>query len=236
MFSDSDEKLKPFLWFTLYKLLTLAGEDRRTRISTPKLADILGGSQQSASRHLQLLEERGMITRQISTSGSIVQITDAGIRALNEVYFDLKNILEGVRAEIINIEGAVFSGFYQGSYYIGQHGYRNQIKEKLGFNPYPGTLNLRLKENDIEIRRKLDLLPSIVLKGFKSKERAFGAARCYPVLVNAEAEGAIIIADRTSYDLSVLEIISPINLRGHFDLEDGDIVKILISSSRRSSS
>ena len=125
---------------------------------------------------------------------------------------------------------------YQGAYYLAQGDYSDQIKEKIGFYPYLGTLNLRLMEGDLEERRRLDRMPAIVLKGFKSCDRAFGGARCYPLVVNDEVEGALIVADRTVYDISVMEIIAPINLRSHFSLEDGDIVRVSISGPPRSSS
>ena len=73
------------------------------------------------------------------------------------------------------------------------------------------------------------MLPGVKLEGFKVEERAFGGARCYPLIVNGEVEGALIVADRTSYDLSVMEIISPVNLRKSLGLEDGDTVTITLT-------
>jgi len=57
-----------------------------------------------------------------------------------------------------------------------------------------------------------------------------------PVVVNGEGEGALVVADRTSYDLSVMEIIAPVSLRERFGLRDGDTVRVMISGPRRSSS
>ncbi len=39
-------------------------------------------------------------------------------------------------------------------------------------------------------------------------------------------EGALIVADRSGYDLSVMEVIAPVDLRGRFGLEDGDLVRL----------
>jgi riboflavin kinase len=133
--------------------------------------------------------------------------------------------------EVLSFEGTVFSGMYQGGYYISQEGYREQIVERLGFDPYPGTLNLRLREEDLEARRMLEALPGARIEGFRGVDRAFGGARCYPILVNGEAEGAVIVAERTSYDLSVMEVIAPVNLRERFGLEDGDAVRVVYSPS-----
>jgi len=233
--TGAEGRLKPFLWFTLYGLLNLGAGSRPVKVSTTELSAVLGVSQQSASRHLRLLEQMGLVERRIDADGSLIRITDEGMRALNEVFYGLKRHLEGGEAEVFVFEGTVFSGLFEGAYYIGQRGYRDQIREKLGFDPYPGTLNLRLREADVERRRLLERLPAIVLEGFKDRERAFGAARCYPAVVNDDVEGALIVAERTSHDLSVMEIISPIYLRRHFGLEDGDTVRVSVSSPRRSS-
>jgi len=221
-------EIKPFLWFTLYNLMNRGACSKPTRISTIELAKVLGGSQQSASRHLRLLEKAGLISRRISSEGSLIRITDDGMRSLNEVYIALKRHLEGGQIETFAFEGVVFSGLYEGAYYISQVGYRSQIKEKLGFDPYPGTLNVRIKESDINRRKQLELLPGVTIHGFKDRERAFGSARCYPLMLNDEVDGALIVANRTTYDLSVMEIISPVYLRKHLSLKDGDLVKISI--------
>jgi len=227
---DTDKRIKPFLWFTLFELLKLGASFGGIKISTTELSHSLRCSQQSASRHLKLLHDSGLISKSVSSEGSIVKITEKGLRALNEVYFDLGKLLEEGEAEKFILEGEVFSGFFEGAYYLCQGDYRDQILEKLGFDPYPGTLNLKLNESELEKRRRVELMPAIYLRGFKDEERAFGSAHCYPVVINEEVEGALIVAERTTYDLSVMEIISPVYLRGHFGLEDGDRVKVSISS------
>ncbi|MCW3979697.1 MAG: DUF120 domain-containing protein [Candidatus Bathyarchaeota archaeon] len=233
--TDADEGLKPHLWFTLYELSRLGALDRPVRVSTTELSAGLGFSQQSASRHLKFLERMGLVNRRIRPDGSLIRVTGDGRRALEEVYFALRGRLEGPEEGALVMEGAVFSGMYQGGYYISQEGYGRQIVEKLGFEPYPGTLNLRLGEGELEARRRLDSLTGVHIEGFRGEDRAFGAARCYPVLVNGEVEGAVIVAERTSYDLSVMEVIAPVNLRERFGLEDGDAVRVAYSPSGASS-
>ncbi len=228
------EKLKPHLWFTLYSLLTLGGGKAPVKVSTTELSHALGGSQQSASRHLQLLEELGLVTRRIDVDGSLVTLTETGLSVLDDVLQELKVHLEGVGAEVFVFEGTVVSGLFEGAYYISREGYRNQIMEKLGFYPFPGTLNVKLKPEDFDKRRRLEKHPSAILEGFKDGERSFGNCKCYPLLINDEIKGSLIVADRTIHDLSTMEIVSPIYLRRHFGLSDGDKVKISFLSPRRS--
>lgn len=204
------------------------------RISTTQLSEEIGGSQQSASRHLQVLEREGLIERKISTGGSKVTITSAGLAELDLVLQELKWHLEGKEAETIIFEGEVVSGLFQGAYYISKEGYQRQIIHKLGFEAFPGTLNVKIKEEEYNKRQKLERGPSIRLEGFKDEERAFGAARVYPCIINDEEEGAMIVAERSSHDYSVMEIISPQYLRRKMELADGDKIKLAFLPLRRS--
>jgi riboflavin kinase len=221
----SGEGPSPYLWFTLYELLLLGAASEAVRISTTRLAEMLSCSQQSASRHLKLLEEMGLVSRRLGAGGSLVGITGAGLDALSEVYFAMKGWIEGGGEGTLVFEGIVFSGMSQGSYYVSQPFYREQLRDKLGFVPFY-----------LEERGVVEGWPAIQIEGFKSEDRAFGGGRCYPLLVNDEVEGALVVADRTAYDLSVMEVIAPVNLRERLGLEDGDMVRLSISGPRLSSS
>ena len=204
------------------------------RISTTQLSEEIGSSQQSASRHLQVLEREGLLERKISTGGSKVTITSDGLAELDLVLQELKWHLEGKEAETIIFEGEVVSGLFQGAYYISKEGYQRQIIHKLGFEAFPGTLNVKIKEEEYNKRQKLERGLSIRLEGFKDEERAFGAARIYPCIINDEEEGAMIVAERSSHDYSVMEIISPQYLRRKMELADGDKIKLTFLPLRRS--
>jgi len=230
---DAEKELKPTLWFTLYTLLKIGAGARAVKISTTQLAETLGTSQQSASRHLRSLEDISMIRREIEKDGSFIQITRKGMEALNSVYHHLKREMEETAREAFVFEGAVFSGLGEGAYYVSQEGYRQQVREKVGFEPYPGTLNIRLKSKaDMERREQLERMPGIEIQSFKTKDRSFGKAKCFPVLINDEVEGAVIIAERSGYDRSVMELMAPTNLRRRLGLKDGDIVRVSFSSSQ----
>lgn len=228
------EELKPHLWFTLYTLLRLGASKNAVKLSTTDLSKITGGSQQSASRHLQLLEKKGFIHRRIDSGGSKISITVEGMAELEKVLQELQWHLEGEEASTIEFMGTVVSGLFEGAYYISKDGYRRQITEKLGFEPFPGTLNVRIRQDDYEKRRRLESGPGIHLEGFKDGQRAFGSANCYPVTINDEVEGALIVAERSIHDYNVMEIISPIYLRRKLGLADGDEVRLSFAPPRRS--
>ena len=67
----------------------------------------------------------------------------------------------------VTLEGTVFTGLGEGAYYISKEAYRKQFTEKLGFEPYPGTLNLKLSTDyDIKTRREIEAYPAIEIHRF----------------------------------------------------------------------
>ena len=218
--------LKPHLWFTLYTLLRLGAAQRPVAVSTTRLGREMGVSQQSASRHLLLLEEEGLVERRGSPKGTTVKLTEAGVAQLERVLEGLKWHLEEAGEETMEIVGEVTSGLFEGAYYVSKEGYSHQMEEKLGFKPFPGTLNLKIEEEDYAKRRRVESGPYVHLEGFRDGTRAFGAARCYPCLLEDRLQGALIVAERSIHDYSVMEIVSPHYLRRELGLADGDKVKV----------
>jgi riboflavin kinase len=212
------------------------GAYRRTaKVSTEFLADKLGISQQTASRYLIELERKGWITRNITAEGSLIKIDASGSHELLKLYSNLKVLMEKDYPPSVTLEGTVFTGLGEGAYYIGRGVYRKQLADKLGFDPYVGTLNLKLTTDyDIKTRMELDAYPAIEIHGFTGEDRTFGLVKCYPAVIGNKVKGALIIAVRSHYDFSVLEIIAPVFLRKHLNLKDGVKVKVEVFTSPQS--
>jgi len=217
-------------WKKIYFLLKLAelGAHRGTRkVSTEYLAEKISFSQQTASRHLIELERSKLITRQITPDGSLIKITPKGLEYLTKLYSSLQRIIAFTHPSVLALEGTVFTGLGEGAYYISKKFYKEQFKKKLGFDPYPGTLNLKLSDGfDLETRKELDAYPAIEIKGFIDENRTYGLVKCYKVKINNKISGALIFALRGHYDFSVLEIIAPVSLRKKLHLNEGQKVKI----------
>jgi len=213
--------------FTLLKLAELGAHRRTAKISTEYLAQKLGASQQTASRYLIELDRVGFIKRTMTPDGSLIKITEMGIKELNRLYTTLRFLMEATYPPSVTLEGTVFSGLGEGAYYISKEPYRKGFIEKLGFDPFPGTLNLRLTTDyDIKTRNELEGYPAVEIAGFKSEGRTFGPVKCYPVIIQNKVKGALISALRSHYDASVLEIIAPANLRKALNLTDGHKAKV----------
>ena len=211
----------------LLKLAEMGAYRRIAKISTEFLAEKIGISQQTASRYVIELERKGWIQRTITPEGSLIKIDDQGVRELQKLYSSLKVVLETPYPPSVTLEGTVFTGLGEGAYYITKEHYRKQFIEKLGFEPYPGTLNLKLSTDyDIKTRMELEAYPAVEIKGFKNEDRTFGLVKCYPAIIGNKVKGALITALRSHYDVSVLEIIAPVCLRKALCLKDGNKVKV----------
>ncbi|KPV61584.1 MAG: Riboflavin kinase [Candidatus Bathyarchaeota archaeon BA1] len=218
------------LWkqfFTLYKLAEVGAHRRTAKVSTEYLAEKMGSSQQTASRHLIQMEKRGWIKRVITPEGCLIRVTDSGVAELRRLYSGLRLIMEATYPPSVTLEGVVFTGLGEGAYYVTRDGYRKQFIEKLGFDPYPGTLNLRLTSDyDMKTRSELETYPAIELHGFKDETRTFGPVKCYPAIINNKVKGAVVCALRSHYNSSVLEVIAPTFLRHQLRLKDGNKAKV----------
>jgi len=211
----------------LLKLAEMGAYRRIAKISTEFLAEKIGISQQTASRYVIELERKGWIQRTITPEGSLIKIDDQGVRELQKLYSSLKVVLETPYPPSVTLEGTVFTGLGEGAYYITKEIYKKQFTEKLGFEPYPGTLNLKLSTDyDIKTRMELEAYPAVEIKGFQNEDRTFGLVKCYPAIIGNKVKGALITALRSHYDASVLEIIAPVCLRKALCLKDGNKVKV----------
>src|SRR5213593_4925110 len=146
---------------------------RNVPYSTSLVAKSIGVSQQTASRRLIEMEKLGLLTRSLEGKNQTVRITREGLDSLTQMYRVLRSVFEAPKAEV-EINALVFSGLSEGSYYMGLEGYRKQFRAKLGFDPYPGTLNLRVRKEDHSQRRLLESFPFIYVEGFSDSKRSYG--------------------------------------------------------------
>lgn len=213
----------------LLKLAEIGAYRRTAKISTEYLSNKLWISQQTASRYLIELERKGWIDRKVTPEGSLIKIEEAGAVELQKLYANLKILMEKSYPPSVTLQGTVFTGLGEGAYYVNKPDYKKQIMAKLGFEPYPGTLNVKLTQDyEIKTRQDLEAYPAIDVVGFQNQDRSFGLVKCYPALIGGKIRGAFLTATRSHYDTSVLEIIAPVCLRKQLNLKDGSKVKVEI--------
>lgn len=216
----SSDRVRPHSLTTLIELLKLRAGQAYVPVTSSEFGRRLGISQQAASNRLTDLERQGLIERGHAGRGFTVRITDRGMAKVIVFFEEFRETLQGQKRSLV-FTGSVFTGLGEGGYYISRRGYQEQFLEKLGFKPYPGTLNLRLTlPGQREQRRQLQFLAGVEVLGFKDGKRSYGPVKCFKASVGRNPAAALAI-ERTHYDHSVLEIISSVNLRKSLKLADG---------------
>ncbi len=223
-------------WFALYNLCQIIGSRKAIHISSVEFGKILNLSQQTASRRINQLEEIGWIQRKIVGKEQIIRITKKGADIMLAMYKDLKQILE----EIL-IVGEVTEGMGEGGYYVRIKEYYEQFKEKLGFTPYYGTLNVQLSDLNKELLEEnfKNRIPVRII-GFEKEEekeggrvkRTFGSVDCYHCIVSRlddqdnKVNAAILKIKRTHHKKNIVEVLAAPFLRDKLKLKDGDRLRI----------
>jgi len=212
------------------KFIALQGGTRHPiHISSTNLSQNLGVSQQSASRYLIELVDRGYLERRLAQGGQVITVLKKGISVLKNEFSEY-SLIFGTQKEI-EMKGALETGLGEGGYYISKKGYMDQFQKKLNWKPYEGTFNLRLNDDEVPKIEAMKAAEGILVEGFEQEGRTFGKAWVFKCsLKNGKKtvnECAIISPKRTHYR-RVVEVISPIFLRDELNAKDGNIFTIKV--------
>ena len=214
---------------TLAKLLTKGAGREFIEATSTSIATEISKSQQAASKIILELENLNLIERVKKGHGFRIHVTDEGVMAVRDVSSMLMTAVDSSNSMMI--EGTIVSGVGEGGYYMALDGYRKQFRTKLGYIPYPGTLNVKISGNpSIRNREKIEYMPYIFIKGFSDSKRTYGWVKCFPAIINDNSaiQAHLLLLERTHYDKSMVEMISPEYLKGVHGLANGDAIKILV--------
>lgn len=113
----------------------------------------------------------------------------------------------------MGFRGRVFTGVSEGAMYVER--YNRYFKEELGEVFYPGTLNIRT-EDLIRLKNGAEIVPD---------EPELNEVNCYPVRINGELPGYVVVPTVKRHGPDVLELMAKENLREYFRLKDGDVIE-----------
>lgn len=122
------------------------------------------------------------------------------------------------------VKGKIFSGKGEGAEFLKLRWVRKQIKEKLGFTPNPGTLNIKLSGEYPDTKDLLKRMKGIVIMPING----FCRGKCFRACVMDDVECAIVIPEVEGYPEDLMEIVAPVNLREKLELKDGDTIEVKI--------
>ena len=124
------------------------------------------------------------------------------------------------------LNGKVVSGVRKAAYFTQLDWVQEQCMEKLGFRPYPGTLNVEVSEESLPTVEALQREQGIELI---PPDAEFCAARAMLLSVGS-VSGAIIIPaeDVRVHGKNIVEVISPLRLKDALQIKDGDSLTLLV--------
>ncbi|WP_254831225.1 CTP-dependent riboflavin kinase [Haloglomus salinum] len=218
------------------KELALEGALAGTTVTCAGLAERLDASNQTASRRLQRLDETGFIDREVLNDGQRVQLTPDGEARLRREHADYRRVFEGADADV-TLHGTVTAGMGEGRHYISLPGYMEQFVDRLGYEPFAGTLNVDLDEESVRERGRMDALDPVRIDGWEDDERTYGPAFCWPATIETDGgtydPAHVIAPERTHHGDDQLEVIAPDRLRDELGLEDGEEITVRVTGEER---
>ena len=218
---------------TLAKLLLKGAKDNFIQFTSTDIGIEINKSQQAASKVILELQELKYVERIKKGHGYLIRVTDEGfstVKRMSEFLYMALNTSPGN----VHFSGTLVSGMGEGKYYMSLEGYRKQFEKKIGYVPFPGTLNIRIVDAlSLGNREKIENFRYYFVDRFSDSKRTYGWVKCYPVIINGNEKirSDLLILERTHHDNNMLEIIAPVNIKKVLNLRNGDNVKVTLKTS-----
>jgi riboflavin kinase len=123
------------------------------------------------------------------------------------------------------ITGVVFSDLGRAASFMALDWVQSALNDKLGFSPYPGTLNLRLRTAG-----EKDLWRGVRETGHRieitAPDAAFCHARCFLVEIEGKHQGAVIWPEVEGYPADKIEVLAAVRLKDELGIADGEPVTL----------
>ena len=127
----------------------------------------------------------------------------------------------------LKITGKIVSGAKQGAFFTQLDWVREQCLEKLGFAPWPGTLNLEILMDYVAVIEEKKVAEGLELV---SPESNYCSGYVLPVSIEGLRAAIVIPAeDVRVHAKNIIEIISPEMLKELLGVKDGDWVTLTIN-------
>lgn len=121
------------------------------------------------------------------------------------------------------LTGRVVTGLGQGAQLTQLEWARAQFVDKLGIDPFPGTLNVMVDASDASAWEQWKTAPGVEIV---PPNADWCNARAYPIRVAGRVNGAIILPEVAGYSPTQIEIIANVSLRETLQLNDGDALAL----------
>ena len=126
----------------------------------------------------------------------------------------------------LKITGKIVSGAKQGAFFTGLEWVQQQCLTKLGFAPWPGTLNLEIPMDRVAVIEELKVKEGMELV---SPDSNYCSGHVFPVSIEGIPAAIVLPAeDVRVHGKNIIEIISPKMLKDALNVADGDWVILAV--------
>ena len=105
---------------------------------------------------------------------------------------------------------------------------RNQFRERLGIEPFPGTVNVIIDDPEsMPVWVRLKTTSGIAIENPNNGPHDCDA-KCWHVTIAGEIDGAVLYPLVDNYPPSQVEVIAPVGVRNALQIEDGESLTLTL--------
>lgn len=122
------------------------------------------------------------------------------------------------------IRGNILDGVGQGAYFASLDWVKEQCRNKIGFVPWPGTLNLQLLDEDVDVINKafdekcITIIPP---------DSSFCEGSCIRARIGKIPATIVVPEEKVRvHGKKIVEILAPVKLKEALKLKAGDLLSV----------
>ena len=129
------------------------------------------------------------------------------------------------------ITGKIVSGAKQAAFFTQLDWVQEQCMQKLGFKLFPGTLNVEIQDETVNV---IEVLQQAEILELMPPDSNFCSAKICPITID-DLQAAIVIPEEevSVHGKNIIEIISNVRLKDVLSLTNGDIISFSIAWKQR---
>ena len=125
------------------------------------------------------------------------------------------------------VGATIVSGIGEGRHFVALPWFREAVVRAVGFDPYPGTLNVRVVDGAALARwRRMRAETGVRID---APETTACGGTLIPVVIDQAIAAAVIVPDVTRHPDDLLEVIAGVHLRSRLGRGDGDTITLRLN-------
>jgi len=125
----------------------------------------------------------------------------------------------------MKLKGKLAVGRGEGRHFLALQQYKDGFLEKLGFEPYEGTLNILVCEKDVPNLLEIKKNAKISILGFVHEKREYCQIKACKAKVR-DSEGALVFPGINMHPAEIAEFVCTESMREKYKLADGDGLEV----------